>query len=100
MKACSVHLTAASAEQRALQATNLASLAAGWHATKPVVLMGDFNAEPLDPVMDKFYSHSGGEGIFQEADESDTAYSASWPAGAVRGRSGRSPSAPRRVLRR
>ncbi|GAA1184160.1 hypothetical protein GCM10009654_47050 [Streptomyces hebeiensis] len=88
VKACSVHLTAASAEQRAFQATNLAALASGWHATKPVVLMGDFNAEPLDPVMAKFYSHSGGEGIFHEADESDADYSASWPAGAVRGRSG------------
>ncbi|MGW7516366.1 endonuclease/exonuclease/phosphatase family protein [Streptomyces sp. NPDC054796] len=94
VKACSVHLSVddpddpADDGKREEQATKLAALASGWHATKPVVLMGDFNAQPFDADMDKFYSHSGGEGIFNEADESDADHSSSWPPGAVRGQSG------------
>ncbi len=88
VKACSVHLGAKDKEERALQASKLAAMASEWHKDKPVVLMGDFNAEPTEDVMGKFYDHSGGTGIFHEADESDPAYSEDWPAGAVRGRSG------------
>jgi endonuclease/exonuclease/phosphatase family metal-dependent hydrolase len=37
---------------------------------KPVILSGDFNVVPSDTLMKLMYSHSGGTGLFQEADES------------------------------
>ncbi|WP_030741247.1 endonuclease/exonuclease/phosphatase family protein [Streptomyces sp. NRRL F-5135] len=100
VKACSVHLTAASAEQRAFQATNLAALASGWHATKPEVLMGDFNAEPLDPVM----ASSTATAVARGSSTRPTSRTRTTPPPGPRGPSGaaagKSPSAPRRPVPR
>jgi endonuclease/exonuclease/phosphatase family metal-dependent hydrolase len=37
----------------------------------PVILGGDFNAQPLDPEMDEFYGFQGGTGRYGEVDETD-----------------------------
>lgn len=72
VKLCTTHVTT-DAAYRPAQIQYIADLAATWiNAGTPVVITGDFNAIPSDPVMDKMYSHSGGTGDFQEADESDS----------------------------
>ena len=70
VKLCTTHITTDSA-YRPAQIQYIADLAATWiNAGTPVVITGDFNAVPGDPVMAKMYAHSGGTGKFLEADES------------------------------
>ncbi|WP_316814373.1 endonuclease/exonuclease/phosphatase family protein [Pedobacter heparinus] len=72
VKLCTTHVTT-DAAYRPAQIQDIADRAATWIAAGiPVVITGDFNAIPTDPVMDKMYSHSGGTGNFQEADESNS----------------------------
>ncbi|MGW0031031.1 FG-GAP-like repeat-containing protein [Streptomyces sp. NPDC003314] len=79
-RSCSVHLYSDSTAVAKQQAENLATVANTWIAQGvPVVLGGDFNPRygggqanaPLSPVLDPFYSHSGGTGRFTEVDETD-----------------------------
>lgn len=50
----------------------VADKAKDWiNAGKAVILAGDFNSLPGDAIMGELYSHSGGTGLFQEADESE-----------------------------
>lgn len=72
VKLCTTHLTTDTA-YRPAQVQAIADRAAAWISEGiPVVITGDFNAVPSDPVMDKMYSHSGGTGNFLEADQSDS----------------------------
>ncbi|AZK97581.1 MULTISPECIES: FG-GAP-like repeat-containing protein [Streptomyces] len=79
-RSCSVHLYSDSTTVAKQQAVKLATVANTWiDKGMPVVLGGDFNPRysggqadaPLSPVLDSFYSHSGGAGRFLEADETD-----------------------------
>lgn len=70
IKLCTTHITN-NTTWKDDQIAAVADLASGWiGAGQPVIITGDFNAEPDDAVMDPMYSHSGGTGEFQEADES------------------------------
>lgn len=72
VKVCVVHITHHAA-YRPQQIATVANLAAGWiNSGQRVIIAGDFNAEPQDAEMTPMYSHSGGTGLFQEADESDS----------------------------
>ncbi|MFF8380494.1 FG-GAP-like repeat-containing protein [Streptomyces sp. NPDC015661] len=80
-RSCSVHLYSDSTSVAKQQAETLGAAANSWiDRGIPVVLGGDFNPRysggqanaPLSPVLDSFYSHSGGTGRFTEVDETDT----------------------------
>ncbi|MYV99798.1 FG-GAP-like repeat-containing protein [Streptomyces sp. SID3343] len=59
-----------------------------WGQGLPVVLGGDFNADPQDPNMGRFYATQGGTGELVEADESDRDRFTPNCAGRTRCRSG------------
>ena len=70
-KIATTHITPKSA-MRTQQIQFVANKAAEWIAQgTPVIITGDFNAQPGDAEMGLMYSHSGGTGKFQEADESN-----------------------------
>ena len=70
-KLCTTHITN-DATWRPIQIQEVADIAAVWiNANKPVIITGDFNAVPSSADMAPMYSHSGGTGQFQEADESN-----------------------------
>ncbi|WP_406299754.1 endonuclease/exonuclease/phosphatase family protein [Streptomyces sp. NBC_00150] len=77
---CSVHLYYRDQDVTAAEAQKLNRLVSPWlRRDIPVILGGDFNPvydndqanAPLSPVLDSFYSHSGGHGRFIEGDETD-----------------------------
>ncbi|MFD9796706.1 endonuclease/exonuclease/phosphatase family protein [Streptomyces sp. NPDC059070] len=77
---CSVHLYYRDQDVTAAEAVKLRSLVSPWlKKNVPVILGGDFNPKngsdqanaPLSPVLNSFYSHSGGRGKFIEGDETD-----------------------------
>ncbi|MER8232583.1 endonuclease/exonuclease/phosphatase family protein [Streptomyces sp. NPDC094049] len=74
--ACSVHLYWDDNPVRDAEAADLRWQAEAWErAGTPVVLGGDFNSLPEDPMMDGFYGPAVGgsaKGLFTEADQSDT----------------------------
>ncbi|MFJ9644896.1 endonuclease/exonuclease/phosphatase family protein [Streptomyces sp. NPDC101206] len=74
--ACSVHLYWDDGTLAAPEAQELASRAEAWEAQGlPVVLGGDFNHSPRTSTLTHFYDPSvgdGGQGVFLEADETDT----------------------------
>ena len=71
IKLCTTHITN-DATWRPVQIQEVADLASGWISSgQPVIITGDFNAEPSSSDMAPMYSHSGGSGQFQEADESN-----------------------------
>jgi endonuclease/exonuclease/phosphatase family metal-dependent hydrolase len=70
-KVCTTHLSN-NTNVRIGQVKAIAHLAAGWVPHTPMIITGDFNAIPTSYEMGLMYSHSGGTGLFQEADESDT----------------------------
>ncbi len=45
-----------------------------WAQGAPVILGGDFNADPQDPNLSQYYIAQGGNGEFVEADQSDRSY--------------------------
>ncbi|WP_406292771.1 FG-GAP-like repeat-containing protein [Embleya sp. NBC_00888] len=59
-----------------------------WGAGSPLILGGDFNADPQDPNMGRFYSAQSGNGDLVEADESDREHFAPNCASVTRCRSG------------
>ena len=69
IKVCTTHLSN-ELSWRQQQIDYIVAKAATWISTKPVIITGDFNAVPTSAEMGKMYSHSGGTGLFQEADES------------------------------
>ncbi|MFD0270977.1 endonuclease/exonuclease/phosphatase family protein [Streptomyces sp. NPDC127106] len=74
--ACSVHLFWDDGTLAAPEAEELASQAEAWEARGiPVVLGGDFNHSPRTSTLTPFYDPSvgdDGQGVFLEADETDT----------------------------
>lgn len=69
-KVCTTHLSN-DKQVRIKQVRTIAAKAAVWVPLGPVIITGDFNAEPMDYEMGLMYSHSGGTGLFQEVDESE-----------------------------
>ncbi|AEV88337.1 endonuclease/exonuclease/phosphatase [Actinoplanes sp. SE50] len=69
--ACTVHLDTVSVDQGMPEA---AAQMTSWAAGRPIILAGDFNADPFDPNLGAFYSGGGGTGAFREVDEQDRAY--------------------------
>ncbi|MER6392842.1 endonuclease/exonuclease/phosphatase family protein [Streptomyces sp. NPDC059382] len=73
VRACNTHLDFKGDNPRA-QVAKVAEVTRGYaDQGDPVVLAGDFNMLPKDPRMDPLYNHTGGTGVFQEADENDQA---------------------------
>lgn len=71
VQACSTHL-GVDRRERTEQAAAVAEYAEHyWRSGYPVILGGDFNAEPTEPELDSFYSHHGGTGVFNEVDQTD-----------------------------
>ncbi|WP_323450822.1 endonuclease/exonuclease/phosphatase family protein [Streptomyces yaizuensis] len=96
VRACNTHLDYRGDNPRA-QAGQVAALTRGFaNQGEPVVLAGDFNMLPKDRRMDPLYHHSGGTGIFQEADENDKSYfrGADCPQSGDRCRSGEATAEP------
>jgi len=65
---CNTHLSKDLAGQGTAE---VVSRARGWAAGLPVIIGGDFNADPQDPKLDVLYRLQGGTGAFTESDESD-----------------------------
>lgn len=86
--ACVTHLRADSPSVRDAQARKAAGLVRRFAGSRPTVLAGDLNVEPRTRQAGYFYGHSGGDGVFQEADENDRAHRSGWPRDAARGRAG------------
>ena len=70
-KVCTTHLSNDSMVRKK-QVRTIAQKANVWVNSTAVIITGDFNAIPSSSEMGLMYSHSGGTGVFQEADESDT----------------------------
>lgn len=70
-KVCTTHLSNDSMVRKK-QVRTIAQKAKVWVNSTAVIITGDFNAIPSSSEMGLMYSHSGGTGVFQEADESDT----------------------------
>jgi endonuclease/exonuclease/phosphatase family metal-dependent hydrolase len=72
-KVCTTHLTNDSA-YRLQQIKYIANKATSWIAVKPLIITGDFNAQPGDPEMNWMYAtaYTNGLGLFQEADEANS----------------------------
>ncbi len=69
IKLCTVHITNRSSKSAQIQ--QVANLTSGWiQSGLPVILTGDFNVVPTDTSLNLIYAHSGGTGLFREADES------------------------------
>ncbi|GIF02780.1 hypothetical protein Asi03nite_03180 [Actinoplanes siamensis] len=45
-----------------------------WAAGRPVILGGDFNADPFDPQLNAYYGIGGGDGRFTEVDQANRRY--------------------------
>lgn len=70
IRMCTTHLTT-DATWRRKQIEYIVDKTSSWiDDGKPVIITGDFNAEPAASEMGLMYSHSGGTGRFQECDES------------------------------
>ncbi|MGW7483718.1 endonuclease/exonuclease/phosphatase family protein [Nonomuraea muscovyensis] len=74
VRACNTHI-APETGQGGPQVDKVAEVTRSYAAEgDPVVLGGDFNLAPTDSILNALYDHNGGKGVFQEVDESDTAY--------------------------
>lgn len=69
-KVCTTHLSN-NTQVRMKQVKTIANKAAAWIPNTPLIITGDFNAIPTSAEMGLMYCHSGGTGLFQEADESN-----------------------------
>ncbi|WP_436536361.1 endonuclease/exonuclease/phosphatase family protein [Actinoplanes sp. HUAS TT8] len=69
--ACTVHLDTVSVDQGMPEAVAQMNT---WAAGRPIIIAGDFNADPFDPNLGAFYGSGGGTGAFHEVDEQDRAY--------------------------
>ncbi|MEV0588123.1 endonuclease/exonuclease/phosphatase family protein [Nonomuraea sp. NPDC050310] len=95
VRACTTHIDYHAATAK-VQVERVASLTEGFAAQgEPVVLGGDFNVLPADPVLDPLYDHTGGHGVFQEVDENDKEFfGATCAQSADRCRSGEATAEP------
>lgn len=87
---CVTHPSQVSVAGRTKQIQEALAAVQSWAGTTPVILGGDFNAQPLDQEMGLLYSsaHPGGTGQFSEVDETDQRYFAASCAGKSICRSG------------
>jgi len=88
VRSCVTHLRADDPGVRDAQARKAARYARRFAQHGPTVLAGDLNVPPRSRQAGYFYGHSGGTGVFREADENDRAYRSGWAPGAHRGRTG------------
>src|SRR5690349_5663427 len=68
---CNVHNDAALADEGAYETV---AQIQGWAAGRPVILGGDFNADPFDPQLNAYYGIGGGGGPFTEVDQGNRQY--------------------------
>ncbi|MET8147664.1 FG-GAP-like repeat-containing protein [Actinoplanes sp. NPDC049668] len=68
---CNVHNDASLADEGAHETV---AQIQGWAAGRPVILGGDFNADPFDPQLNAYYGIGGGGGPFTEVDQGNRQY--------------------------
>ena len=68
---CTTHADSALADEGAYE--TMAQIQR-WAAGRPVILGGDFNADPFDPKLNAYYGIGGGDGPFTEVDQANRRY--------------------------